>query len=403
MRHIPALDGVRGVSIAIVLLSHCGLEGVVPGAFGVTLFFFVSGYLITRQLLHGLAVSGRIGLGGFYLRRALRLLPAGLLYIAVAGTMFAVAGGRITLVGWLCAIAYGANAYDVWAGYGSTLAGVRHPFNILWSLAIEEHFYLVWPVVLGFLWRRRIALGAALALCAAALLWRLSLLGLCPDSAGPAVCGLPQPAGPWQDKRLYIGTDTRFDSILWGAVLACAEDSVGRWIERLRRSRLAILAALAMLVGAFVGHSPLARDVMRTTLQGAALVALLPACLSQDHVLKRVLESRPAMLAGRLSYSLYLWHWGAFAFADWAMPGRPLRLWLVGLPLGLTLAVASYAGVERPMLRLRRRAGSQAAAAVPRWNLTHALAGTDAHAADTARNLLPPGRAFPPPGLHGVG
>ena len=139
--YLPVLDGLRAVSILLVLLSHLGLDHVLPGAFGVTLFFFISGYLITRQLCGGLARTGRIGFGRFALRRVLRLMPAGLAYILVAGLAYCAAGGLITPAGWLAAIFYGANYYDLWAGYHSTLPGVRHPFNILWSLAIEEHFY----------------------------------------------------------------------------------------------------------------------------------------------------------------------------------------------------------------------------------------------------------------------
>ena len=199
--YLPALDGLRAVSILLVVLSHLGLDRVVPGAFGVTLFFFISGFLITRQLAGGLARDGRVDFGGFYWRRVLRLMPAGLVYIAVAGLLFTAAGGVISRGGWLAALGYGANYYDLWAGYRSSGAGVRHPFNILWSLAIEEHFYAVWPVCLALMWGRgRGRVFWALAvLCGAVLVWRVVLWQVCFEAEawggwGSLRTGQPQPA-----------------------------------------------------------------------------------------------------------------------------------------------------------------------------------------------------------------
>ncbi len=355
--YIPALDGLRAVAILLVVASHAGLDRVVPGAFGVTLFFFISGYLITRQLLGGLAMRGRVGLGGFYLRRVLRLAPAGLTYTLLAGLAYRWAGGSLSPLGWLAAVFYGANVFDLWIGYRSTLAGVRHPFNILWSLAIEEHFYAVWPFVLAAVWRWRAALWAILALCLAALAWRLWLFGHCGD-AWPGVCGRPQPDPRWRYNRLYLGTDTRLDSIAWGALLALAEQRGHVWVGRAARSWPVQAVAWAVLAGGFVVPGALARHVLRTTLQGGAMLVLFPAILRRDHALHRMLSIPAALLVGRLSYSLYLWHWGAFALADWAA-GADRPLWLaVGLPVSVLGASLSYLLVEQPMIRLRRRAGS---------------------------------------------
>ena len=344
--YIPALDGLRAVSIGLVVASHAGLERVVPGAFGVTLFFFISGFLITRQLLSGLEASGRIGFGGFYARRALRLMPAGVAYVTVAGLLYEAAGGRIGAAGWAAALLYGANVYDLWTGYRSTLAGVRHPFNVLWSLAIEEHFYLAWPAVLAAAWRWRVALWVVLGLCGAALGWRLWLF----RELGPGV-------GPFPYKRLYVGTDTRFDSILWGAVLALVQrpDAAGALFLSRKSGRGEVLGVL-LLVASFLLPFDVVRHAVRTTMQGAALVVLVPGWLRW-----RVLAWRPALVVGRLSYSLYLWHWGAFAFADWAWPGAAWRQAVLGVPLAFALAVLSYRVIELPMLRWRRRAGSHAA------------------------------------------
>ncbi len=354
--YIPALDGLRAIAILLVVAAHAGLDHWLPGAFGVTLFFFISGYLITRQLLGALARSGRIGLGGFYLRRVLRLLPAGVAYVALAGAVYVAFGGHVSALGWLTAVFYGANIFDLWVGYRSTLQGVRHPFNILWSLAIEEHFYAIWPLVLSAIWRWRfLALGVA-GLCLAVLCWRGWLFAHCTWHFS-AVCGRVQPNPAWRYNRLYQGTDTRLDSIAWGAVLAVLEQ---RRPDVARAAAALWVFGLIALACSFLLTAELTRQVFRPSLQGVALLLLLPALLYRQSVATRAL-SRPAMLlVGRLSYSLYLWHWGAFMVADRIAGGQRV-LWLaIGLPLSVLMAGASYRFVEQPMLLLRRRAGSHA-------------------------------------------
>jgi peptidoglycan/LPS O-acetylase OafA/YrhL len=357
--YLPVLDGLRAVSIGLVVASHLGIGGVgfervVPGAFGVTLFFFISGYLITRQLLASLSAQGRIGFAGFYARRVLRLMPAGVAYIVVAGCLYCLAGGRISVGGWAAALLYGANYFDLWHGYRSTLAGVRHPFNILWSLAIEEHFYLLWPAALALLWRRR-ALEIVLLLCAAVLVWRFALLHVCFVPGAPAICGPENPNPLWRYNRLYLATDTRLDSIAWGVALALVGARgflSARWVTA---------TGLVVLAASFAGIGPLARDVLRPTMQGVALLAIVPSLLSPGGGwVSGLLAARPAVFVGRLSYSLYLWHWGALAVADWCAP-RFGAIWLsLAVTLSAALALASYYGIERPMLRLRHHFGSRA-------------------------------------------
>jgi peptidoglycan/LPS O-acetylase OafA/YrhL len=356
--YIPALDGLRAVSILLVVGSHAGLDHVLPGAFGVTLFFFISGMLITGQLLRILQTDGRLHLAGFYARRLLRLTPAALAYTLLAGAGFSLAGGRITAGGWAAALFYGANYYDLWAGYRTTLAGVRHPFNILWSLAIEDHFYAIWPALLGLLWRGRLVAVALVAVCVLVLCWRAFLYGACFHAGAPGICGLPRADALGRFNRLYLATDTRIDSIAYGALLAAA-GRTGRLATRAAGPALALLAASFLLPGDF------ARQVMRTSLQGVALLALVPAVMAPGSATARILSATPAVAIGRLSYSLYLWHWGAFAIADLlairAGAARYGLVWqAIALPLAAALALLCYQCIERPMLALRRRAGSHA-------------------------------------------
>ena len=355
--YLPVLDGLRAGAILLVVASHAGVT-FLPGAFGVTLFFFISGYLITRQLLQALIAHGRVGLGGFYLRRALRLLPAGLAYTLVSGLAFAAAGGVITPLGWVGALFYGANIFDLWVGYRSSLPGVRHPFNILWSLAIEEHFYALWPLVLGGVWRRRQMALCVLLVCLAVLGWRWILFDSCGGFAWPTLCGRFHLEPAWRYNRLYLGTDARIDSIAWGALLAMAEHRRSAWVARAARSGIVAPAGMAVLAVSFLVPGEFARHVLRTTLQGVSLLIMFPALLGGVTIIGRLLSARPALLVGRLSYSLYLWHWGAFALAD-RLAGAHRSAWLaIGLPCAVLLAAFSYICIERPMLRLRRRAGS---------------------------------------------
>jgi peptidoglycan/LPS O-acetylase OafA/YrhL len=360
MPYIPALDGLRAISILLVVLSHLGLDRVLPGAFGVTLFFFVSGYLITRQLLHRLSAKHRIGLGGFYLRRVLRLMPSALSFILISGLLYRMAGGQITPAGWLTAVFYGANYHALWSGYGTSLPGVRHPFNILWSLAIEEHFYLLWPCVLGVGWRRTWLPWSLLAMCAAGLAWRWILFGSCFLGHPGALCAPVGSNYALRYNQLYLSTDTRLDSIAWGALLAVWEVQNGTRFRATRRQAAVAVLAAVLLVQSFLPQAAFAHYVLRTSDQGAALLILVPALLHSDSRLRRLLSSRPAVALGRLSYALYLWHWGALGFADWVAPGGRL-LWLaIAAPLSAVLAVLAYVCIERPVLTLRRLAGSHA-------------------------------------------
>jgi peptidoglycan/LPS O-acetylase OafA/YrhL len=359
--YIPALDGVRAASILLVVLSHLGLDRVLPGAFGVTLFFFISGYLITRQLLRASIRIGRINLPAFYLRRALRLMPAACTYILVAGLLYELAGGRISFFGWAAAFGYGANFYDLWVGYHSTLPGVRHPFNILWSLAIEEHFYILWPLVLGLVWRWRWLFWALIGFCLATMLWRWALFDSCVLHHTAGFCA-PVNANPiWRTNQLYLSTDARADSIAWGACLAVAEQQDMGVATLALRSRLAHAAAWAVLAASFLIPGDFARFVIRTTLQGLALLLLVPAAIRMEGLLHRWLVAAPAIILGRLSYSVYLWHWAALGIADWAAGGNRVEWVSLAIPLSVALSVLSYRCVEQPMLRLRRLAGSNVA------------------------------------------
>lgn len=353
--YVPSLDGLRAASILLVVVAHLGLDGVVPGGFGVTLFFFISGYLLTGQMAGEFARTGRIGFAGFYLRRALRLMPAALAFIAVAGGAFVAVGGRISAPGWIAAVLYGANYYDLYATYDTAIPPVRHPFIILWSLAVEEHFYLVWPLALAVLLRRRRrAVAALLAVCAVEVAWRAVLFHGCAGPHAGGFCGLRH------GYRLYKATDARLDSIAWGAIVALlAADPACRWFRRAVGSRAVQALASVLLLATFLVRGEQFREVERYALQGLALAVLVPGLTWADSPARRAFEAAPLVFVGRISYALYLWHWAALGTADYAVPGGGGAWVATAAGLTILLSLACWHLIERPMLRLRRRAGSQ--------------------------------------------
>ncbi len=353
--YLPALDGLRAVSILLVLLAHGGLERIVPGGLGVTVFFFVSGYLITGQLAREHATTGRIAWGGFYARRAVRLMPAALGYVAIAGGAFVLLGGHVGARAWLASVFYGSNYASVFSRtLDSSLPGVPHPFTILWSLAVEEHFYFVWPVTLALLLARgrTTTLAALLLVTAAELAWRVHLAPLCDlhAAANHGLCGLHP------DDRIYKATDTRLDSLAFGAIAALA--------GRTRFARPLVAGAAMLLIASLTFRNPIARDTWRCTAQGVALLVLVPALIHGDGPVRRVLGSLPLRTIGRLSYGLYLWHWLALMLAARFAPHGPRFVLCFGV-LTTVFAVASWYGLEQPFLALRRRLGSGAPPLLP--------------------------------------
>ena len=214
LRHVPALDGLRGAAVAGVLLFHA--DHLLGGFLGVDLFFTLSGFLITTILLQEATRTGAIRLGAFWARRARRLLPA-LFALLIAVAVYAAVWARPTELGAIrsdafATIGYVANWHSIFAGHGYwDLFAAPSPFRHTWSLAIEEQFYLVWPLLVLLLVRcvrsarrRPPALfGVSVALAGASLVWMGALYR------------------PGHDpQRVYLGTDTRVGSILLGAALA---------------------------------------------------------------------------------------------------------------------------------------------------------------------------------------
>jgi peptidoglycan/LPS O-acetylase OafA/YrhL len=307
-------------------------------------FFFLSGYLITTLLRKEFDSTGRVAFGQFYLRRALRIFPPFylVLLLAYAITAAGLWGGTLSASAMLAQLLHFTNYYIVRHGWWD---GIAPGTWVYWSLAVEEHFYLVFPLAYLGLRRRRLSGGkqalAMLAICALILLWR---------------CVLVFALDAGKD-RTYVATDTRIDSILAGCVLAVwknpALDQNGPSDAALLRVWLP-LGALSVATSLLV-RVPSFEQSFRYTLQSFGLLPFFVAAMRfHDRWPVRLLNTRPAKYLGLLSYSMYLLHtsliWGLEQWLDWREPARAaLALFLV-----VALAAVIHVGVEKPMGKLRK-------------------------------------------------
>lgn len=341
--HIPSLDGIRAVAVIIVFLAHAGADWVIPGGFGVTVFFFLSGYLITSLLRHEYERTGGISFKKFYLRRVLRIWPSMYLTLTLALVLCAagVIRAAIEPVPLLFQCGHMTNLYRL-TGEGHFIPGT----SVLWSLAVEEHFYLLFPLAFLLLVRRFSRKQAALILlgaCAIILAWRCILvLGLHVTEA-----------------RTYKGTDTRVDSILFGCILGLYHnpymDSV-----RLRHAGskwLLLGVAAVLLLVTFTNKSVVFRETFRYTLQGLALLPVFyMAIIHSDWPLFAWLNWKPLRAVGLMSYTIYLVHYYILhAVRHTLSETSPVLNGVVAGVVILAIAAGMYYAVERPCAMLRKR------------------------------------------------
>jgi peptidoglycan/LPS O-acetylase OafA/YrhL len=343
--HIASLDGLRALSFMLVCFAHAGLEHFLPGGLGVTIFFFLSGFLITTLMRSEYERNGAVNLPHFWLRRALRILPP--FYLVLIGatlTTLAFESAAQLSPAALAALAlhYG-NYWIILRGYDGLPAGT----GVYWSLAVEEHFYLLFPWV--YIVFRRLKLTAraqALSfwgLCLLVLLWRCAL-----------VFGLNVP-----ENRTYMASDTRIDSILFGCALAVWNNPVLDAVQ-LREAKwkyFYVPLAAAAIVCCVLVRGVWFRETMRYSLQGAALTPIFIAAIRFDRWKPfQLLNLRVMVFIGALSYSLYLMHFTVLYAVQRAFTTlHPVLQTALAFAGSIFLAWLMQIFVEKPCARLRKR------------------------------------------------
>lgn len=329
------LDGLRGVAILLVVFSHVSATRFpLGGMVGVTLFFVLSGYLITSILLRERQLSGRIDLRAFYIRRVLRLMPALIVLLALSPAVLWVLRDPLLtpeiIPASLITLTY---LSDFFRAAGDHLVVYGHT----WSLAVEEQFYIVWPALLislTYLAKRKRSLfwmvtAAAVALAA----WRLVA------------------AGTMTFERVYFALDTNALGLMAGAALA----TVGPVLKQSSALFASVLGTLALVVLAAVPLDPGSDSYFSALTLGAPVAVFLSlVAISGARVTPKALGIRPLVFFGRLSYGLYLWH---EVFLLSTPFGQPVEgIWrVIAAIAALAIAVASWAFIESPALKLKKR------------------------------------------------
>lgn len=363
-RDIPALDGIRAIAVALVLAGHGGVPGVAGGFIGVDIFFVLSGFLIPSLLLDEYRRTEHIDLKGFWIRRAKRLLPAMVLMalaVVIARDLFppeAVATLREDAVAaffWMANWVFVAADTDYFS-QGATPSPLQHT----WSLAVEEQYYVLWPLlVLGAILLLRRRRPAAVR----AAVFVIAVLGV----TASAVAAIVLSGDPAQLNRVYFGTDTRAQALLVGAAAAAllvrdwSTLTVSGTLIRARWRRwvawmlpvvgVAVLAVAAHLA---TGSADQFRHGLLLVVAVGAVLVVAPVALDQDGYVARALAWYPLVTLGVISYGVYLWHWPIFLILNGERTG--LSGWsLLALRCAVTIAVSwvSWWAIEQPVRHWR--------------------------------------------------
>ena len=382
--HMPGLDGLRALAVVCVMVYHANHTWLRGGFLGVEVFFVISGYLITLLLVGEGERTGTISLRRFWMRRARRLLPA--LFVMMAGLAVYTAVFRPRALGqtrgdFIAGLLYSSNWFQIAVGHAYTAAESFAPMRHLWSLAVEEQFYLFWPLVMLVLMRRnrqrltRLSLwllGSSVAITlvmAAMFVSGTVYLGADTLSGAPA-CGPGVSHGYLSvlgrcinvDEALYLGTISRAGGLMLGSAFALVwrPFAILRGPLRWRARRVDLVAALGLVgLGVLVATQYLFDEVAGSYnawlfrggffLTGLCTVAVLSGVSHRRAWTGRILGIRPLHWIGRRSYGLYLYHWPVIQAVR--EPGRQLTASQFAVAMAITVAIAelSHRYVEMPV------------------------------------------------------
>ena len=377
--YLPGLDGMRALAVVAVMLYHANHTWLGGGFLGVEVFFVISGYLITLLLIGEHERNGRVNLGQFWLRRFRRLLPAVFTMMSAMAVYMALfkrqPQGR-TRGDFLAGVFYSSNWYQIFVGQGYTANEAFVPFRHLWSLAVEEQFYLIWPLVMVCILRLgrgrlpRVALWLFGGSAAVALIVGVLYAG--GDVA--TTCAPDAMNGYWKlfgrcisvNETLYLGTLSRAGGLMMGAAFAMvwrpmallrgAVRDKGRYLDGLAVLGIAALAFMAWNIKLSTdGHSTgirfdpwLFRGGFFFT--GLATLMVIAAVTHQRALMGRLLGNPIFNYIGTRSYGMYLYHWPIYQIIR-GQAGVPLSVtkWLVAMAFTLPITEASYRYIELPI------------------------------------------------------
>ena len=346
MQRLPSLDGIRGIAILMVLGAHLtvtsgfptsiliGWNHVFNGPLGVRIFFVLSGFLITHLLLREESSSGTIFLKNFYIRRALRILPVYLAFLLVLAAIAATTQVRIPVAGWISSLTFTKNYW-----------GAQWIDGHLWSISVEEQFYVLWPIALCRL-RPRGRLASSMVLIVLAPIFRVGFYHL-----GAVRLG-------------YFSFLVHMDTLMIGCLAAIWMHRRPQQVVRATGFKVSLARAAAVLV--IYGARLLElHDILNAvtvpfgpTVQSAAVAYLILSCIHvRSGILYRTLNQRLLVSLGTVSYGLYIWQQPFMAGEGFYGSNAPR--WFLECPWALVtacvVAVASYHMIEKPMFALRSR------------------------------------------------
>jgi len=370
---------MRALAVVAVMLYHANHSWLSGGFLGVEVFFVISGYLITLLLIGEQERNGRVNLKQFYLRRARRLLPAVITMmsgVAVYMALFKRQPQGRTRGDFLGGIFYGSNWYQIFVGQGYTSGEAFAPFRHLWSLAVEEQFYLIWPLVMVAILRvgprrlPRVAVWLAGVSASIALLVGVVFAG--GDVA--TTCAPGAMNGYWKvfgrcisvNEALYLSSFTRAGGLLLGAAFAMVWRPMAllRGAARNKARRLDLLALIGLVIlGYLMWNITLSGDGHSTgirfdpwlfrggfLLTSIATLMVIAAVTHQRAMMGRLLGNPVFNYVGTRSYGLYLYHWPIYQIMR-GQAGVPLTLkqWLVAMAITVPITEASYRYIETPI------------------------------------------------------
>jgi peptidoglycan/LPS O-acetylase OafA/YrhL len=342
--YMPHLDGVRGISILLVVFSHVGFGNIVPGGLGVTVFFFISGFLITSLLRQEKESTGEISLTRFYMRRVWRLYPALLIYVIISMAFSFAMGQKIELKEPIFAIFYLSNYYNLFYGYTPILE-TYSPFGIQGSLAIEEHFYLIFAPLFLIIKSKKNLIKILILILVIPLILRIGIVVWLDSSK-------------FASDYTYGATECRLDCIAYGCLMALID-----WpkFTKIQYNKIAGFG-IFLIILSLIFRESFFRETIRFSIQGIGLLCIfLPIIYSTNHEkIRSYLSSQVLVYFGKLSYSIYLYHWlivialriiyGEISISfEWQ-----ILFWV----FTLAFSMISYYLIETPFMSFRRRYGS---------------------------------------------